>query len=241
MLHSANLPLHLWAEAVGTAVYILNRTTSKQTPDITPYELWMGKKPSLLHVRKFGSDAYIHIPSQQRTKLDQKAKKLILVGYQADSTNYRLFDPETKKIIQSRNVTFNEELKHRENYLPATEFRITLYPMPSADVENEEDDEVFHKVEEADQIEPPQVIEDPVQPNDKAEIGRVQLRDRKIIKKSSRYEVNIAECDEPSNVQEAMSTSNAGMSGKRQFRRSLKLTRQMVHGRLYRLMNDLNP
>ncbi|KMQ91777.1 retrovirus-related pol polyprotein from transposon tnt 1-94 [Lasius niger] len=64
MLHSANLPLHLWAEAVETAVYILNRTTSKQTPDTTRYELWMGKKPSLLHVRKFGSDAYIHIPSQ---------------------------------------------------------------------------------------------------------------------------------------------------------------------------------
>lgn len=154
-----------------TAVYILNRTTLKQIPDTTPYELWMGKKPSLLHVRKFGSDAYIHIPSQQRTKLDQKAKKLILVGYQADSTNYCLFDPETKKIILSRNVTFNEESKHRENYLPATEFRITLHPMPSADVENE-DDEVFHEAEEADQIKPPQVIEDPAQPNNKEEIGK---------------------------------------------------------------------
>lgn len=81
--------------------------------------------------------------------------------------------------------------------------------MPSADVENEEDDEVFHEAEEADQIEPPQVIEDPAQPNNNAEIGRVQLRDRKIIKKPSRYEVNIAECDEPLTIQEAMLTSNA--------------------------------
>jgi len=39
--------------------------------------------------------------------MDKKAKKYILVGYQGDSTNYRLYDPEEEKVI-SRNVIFDE-------------------------------------------------------------------------------------------------------------------------------------
>lgn len=48
------------------------------------------------------------MPKQFRKKLDDKAKKLILVGYQDESSNYRLYDPEKKTIIVSRDVTFNE-------------------------------------------------------------------------------------------------------------------------------------
>lgn len=108
MLYTRDLPKHLWAEAVNTVVYILNRTPTTQTPNSTPFEMWYDKKPSLDHIRLFGSETYVFVPKQSRTKLESKGRKLILVGYDKDSTNYRLFDPITKKITISRHITFNE-------------------------------------------------------------------------------------------------------------------------------------
>lgn len=105
----------MWAEAVNTAIYLLNRTPTTQAPNSTPYCLWFGKKPSLGHVRTFGCEAYVFVPNQKRTKLEPKSKKLILVGYENNSENYRLFDLSTKKITVSRNVIFYENPKNSES------------------------------------------------------------------------------------------------------------------------------
>ncbi|CAG9135946.1 unnamed protein product [Plutella xylostella] len=115
MLYARNVPLNLWAEAVNCAVYILNRTSSSQTPNKTPYELWNGVKPLLGHVKVFGSIGYVHVPDQLRTKLDKKSEKMILVGY--DNTNYRMYNISTKQIKVSRNVIFdeNEVLQMKKN------------------------------------------------------------------------------------------------------------------------------
>lgn len=74
MLLSKDLFLQLWAEAVNTAVYVLNRTTCLKIAETTPYEIWNEREIS-------GSTAYVHIPKQLRKKLEAKAKKLIFVGY----------------------------------------------------------------------------------------------------------------------------------------------------------------
>lgn len=91
MLHSRNLPLTLWAKAVNTAVYILNRTPCTQTPGTTLYEKWTGKAPNLSHLKIFGSIGYAHIPKHLRTKLESKTRKVIFVGYQERTTYYRLY------------------------------------------------------------------------------------------------------------------------------------------------------
>lgn len=109
MLQSKNLPLNLWAEAVGAAVYTLNRAgQSGQGGSGTPYEGWMGKKPNLNHMKIFGSEAYVHTPKQLVKKLDARSRKMILVGYQGDSDNYRLYDIERKTVSVSRDVVFHE-------------------------------------------------------------------------------------------------------------------------------------
>lgn len=76
-------------KAVQYATYILNRTSSTQTPNTTAFELWNGIKPQLGHVKVFGSIGYVHVPDQLRTKLEKKTKKIILVGY--DNMNYRIY------------------------------------------------------------------------------------------------------------------------------------------------------
>jgi transposase InsO family protein len=83
MLKSKELPKKLWGEAVNTAAYVLNMCPTKRLKDSTPEELWTGHKPSVKHLRIFGSLCFRHIPDEKRKKLDDKSEQLILVGYDA--------------------------------------------------------------------------------------------------------------------------------------------------------------
>ena len=47
---------------------------------MSPEELYFGKKPSLAHLRVFGSIAYVHVSKDKWRKLDAKAEKCILVN-----------------------------------------------------------------------------------------------------------------------------------------------------------------
>ncbi|GFT48403.1 integrase catalytic domain-containing protein [Trichonephila clavipes] len=57
IIYAANLPLKLWAEAVNTSVYVLNRTGPTSVKDKSPYELWFSKEViSIGHLRVFGTE-----------------------------------------------------------------------------------------------------------------------------------------------------------------------------------------
>ena len=68
----------------------------------------MEKKPSVSHLKVFGSVAYAHIPDQQRSKLEDKSKKYIFIGYDEKTKGYKLLDPTSKKVTVSRDVRVNE-------------------------------------------------------------------------------------------------------------------------------------
>lgn len=109
MLQSAKLDKSFWAEALATAVYIRNRVTSHSLPEgITPYHRWMNKPPSFSHIRVFGCHCWYVIPKSKVKKLDPRSREGIMVGYSAQSKGYKIWDPELKKMIVSRDVTFNE-------------------------------------------------------------------------------------------------------------------------------------
>jgi len=63
------------------------------------------------HFRVFGCIAYSHIPKENREKRDGKGEKCIFIGYSNESKGYCLYNPETKKMIVSRDVIFDEALK----------------------------------------------------------------------------------------------------------------------------------
>ena len=58
MLSNSSLLEFLWGEALRTAAYILNQVPNKSMPK-TPYELWLGKKPSLHHFHVWGGKAKV--------------------------------------------------------------------------------------------------------------------------------------------------------------------------------------
>jgi hypothetical protein len=78
MLYGANLSLVFWGQAVLTACYILNYRISKGDESLnkSPFEIWNGKNPSVKHLRVFGCDCFVHIPSSKRSKLESKSIKL---------------------------------------------------------------------------------------------------------------------------------------------------------------------
>ncbi|KAJ1704767.1 hypothetical protein LUZ63_004546 [Rhynchospora breviuscula] len=115
MLKSKGLPNDFWAEAVATAVYLLNLSPTKAVLNQTPFEAWFERKPSVAHLRVFGCIAYTLLSAQNRRKLDQKSEKCIFIGYCIQSKGYRLYNPETKKIIVSRNVMFDENMSWKWN------------------------------------------------------------------------------------------------------------------------------
>ena len=73
MLHYKGVSTVWWAEAVNTAVYLINRSTNATHPDSTPYELRFKVKPRMEQLRVFGSEGYAHIEDVKRTKLEPKS------------------------------------------------------------------------------------------------------------------------------------------------------------------------
>ncbi|KAK2456950.1 putative mitochondrial protein [Trifolium repens] len=109
MLKSKKLPKELWAEAVACAVYLSNRSPTRSVLGKTPQEAWSGRKPGISHIRVFGSIAHAHVPDEKRSKLDDKSEKYIFIGYDNNSKGYKLYNPDTRKTVISRNVVFDEE------------------------------------------------------------------------------------------------------------------------------------
>lgn len=108
MLHEKGLPKVFWAEAVYTAVYLINRCPTKAVWNQTPIEAWSGRKPSVRHLKIFGSVCYAQIPKEKRRKLDETSEKCIFMGYSSQSKGYRLFSLKSNKVITSRDVLFDE-------------------------------------------------------------------------------------------------------------------------------------
>ena len=75
MMSLTNLPLSFWGYALETAVFTLNRAPSKSV-EMTPYELWFGKKPKLSFLKIWGCDAYAK--NFQPDKLKPKSEKVCL-------------------------------------------------------------------------------------------------------------------------------------------------------------------
>nr|GEX23564.1 retrovirus-related Pol polyprotein from transposon TNT 1-94 [Tanacetum cinerariifolium] len=106
-------------------ITILNMSLDNKTLQ----EAWNGMKPTVSHLRIFRSIAYVHVPSQRRSKLDDRSEKHVFIGYDKHSKGYKLYNLITKKVVVSRDVDFEEEeswdwrIEEHERYdfLPMTD------------------------------------------------------------------------------------------------------------------------
>ncbi|UYV72852.1 hypothetical protein LAZ67_10000994, partial [Cordylochernes scorpioides] len=187
MLNSRNLPGYFWAEACNTATYILNRSATKQTPGTTPYELFFGTKPNVANYKIFGCNAYMHIPKENRKKWDNKSIKLMFLGYENTSKNFRLWDWKTRKIRISKDVTFDEK---------ATPDRESTKPK-----------EIFLQIGGAPDESPVATANIPVQ--ELPPVSDISSHPMITRSKVSNSKCNFALADEPSSYVDAMASSDS--------------------------------
>lgn len=107
-LKEKQLPLTLWGEAIRHSIYVLNRLPTRAVTGMTPYEAWSGIKPEIGHIKIFGCLAHMKLPSVQTTKLGDRSKLVINLGKEPGSKAYRLYDPEQRMVLVSRDVVFEE-------------------------------------------------------------------------------------------------------------------------------------
>jgi hypothetical protein len=88
----------------------------------TPYEEWIGRKPSLSYLRTWGCLAKVNVPINKKRKLAPKTVDYVFLGYAHHSTAYRFLvikseipDVHIDTFLESRDVTFFENIFHMKN------------------------------------------------------------------------------------------------------------------------------
>jgi hypothetical protein len=107
MLKAKGLTNWLWGEAVVTDVYILNRTPTRSVVGGTPFEYWFGKKTAVQHHCTFECIAYVKSTRPNLSKLDDKGRKMIFIGYEQGTKAYRFYVLVLKSAHVSSDVVFD--------------------------------------------------------------------------------------------------------------------------------------
>ncbi|KAG8500695.1 hypothetical protein CXB51_002843 [Gossypium anomalum] len=105
MLSNANLPKSFWVEAASTACFLINRSPSVAIEKKTPQEVWSGNPANYSDLKIFGCPAYAHVDNG---KLEPRSIKCVFLGYKAGVKGYKLWCPENRKVVISRDVVFDE-------------------------------------------------------------------------------------------------------------------------------------
>ena len=122
MMYHSGVSTNFWAEAVATAAYLRNRSPTSSFKGCTPYERFYSEKPDVSNLRVFGCHAFVHVPREKRDKLDKRSMKCIFVGYPDGSKGYKVYNPDTKKMLRTRDVIFvendfNSDSEHHKQVL----------------------------------------------------------------------------------------------------------------------------
>lgn len=218
MLSQAKLPKSFWGEAVRTAVDLINLSPSRPLNGEIPDEIWYGKKASYGHLRVFGCRAFVHVPKDERAKLDAKTKECIYLGSPRDELGFRLWDPATKKMVRSRDVVFYEDqtIHDIQSKKPKTiVVQNSRGEIPQMNYDHDQLTEP-NQMEEPDQIEQNQAMHEEQMAYDDVDVEMEQepqlRRSTRSRQPSRRYfsgeYVNFTEEGEPQSFMEAIEITN---------------------------------
>ncbi|GJU91259.1 putative ribonuclease H-like domain-containing protein [Tanacetum coccineum] len=104
----ARTPQQNRAEAVSTTCYVQNRVLVTKPHNKTPYELLLGRPPSISFMRLFGCPVTILNTLDPLGKFDEKADEGFFVGYSINNKAFRIFNTRTRKVEENLHINFLE-------------------------------------------------------------------------------------------------------------------------------------
>ncbi|MBW0478904.1 hypothetical protein O181_018619 [Austropuccinia psidii MF-1] len=111
LLNPTNLPKSFWAEAVNTAVFLLNLSPTLPRNKKSPYLLWNNLPARINRLKTFGCRAKLFNHHRHRDwKLAPPGSEGIFLGYENDNTSYQILRLTDSKIIITCNAIFNEKI-----------------------------------------------------------------------------------------------------------------------------------
>jgi len=109
MLIASGLARTFWAEPLNTSCYIIDRCMIRHILNKTPYKLFKGTKPNIMHLRIFGCKCYAHSNGKDALeKFNPRSDGAIFLGYSSHSKAYKVFNKRTLCIEESVHVLFDE-------------------------------------------------------------------------------------------------------------------------------------
>ena len=113
-----------------TAAYLCNRMPHSGPDMETPFKRLYGKEANLSHLKIIGARAFVHIKDAK--KLEPKSWEGMLCGFsEAEALSYRIWNPKTCRVVESRNVAFIETPPH---LIPQTTRFSPLRELPPAEL-----------------------------------------------------------------------------------------------------------
>src|SRR6185437_6637032 len=101
-----------------TACHVLNHVPTKNK-EITPFEKWEKKRPTLSYLRTWGCLAKMSVPIIKKRKFGPKTVDCVFLGYAIHSVGYRFLkvksgvpDMHVGIIMESRDAIFFEKKIH---------------------------------------------------------------------------------------------------------------------------------
>ena len=108
MIADSRLPEKFWSFALQYAAYCMNRFPTVANEGKSPHELFHKSLPDLSLMRVFGSTCYFKINKQNLSKFEPRGKLGCFIGIPGGTKGFLIYDIETKRVIVSRNVVFDE-------------------------------------------------------------------------------------------------------------------------------------
>jgi len=122
MLLAANITAGFWAEALGAAVYTLNRMPASTNVRKTRYEMLLKEKPDLSRLRTFGCEAWVKIPVKSNPTEDKWIDQSFegrFMGYDEQRpTVWKIWIPSKHQFGYSDSVIFDENIQTRSRIPP---------------------------------------------------------------------------------------------------------------------------
>jgi hypothetical protein len=169
-----------WGEALLYAAHTVNHWPLKANRGMTPLEKWCGRKPDIDQLHTFGCRAYVRYQdSEVKSKLQPRGRSCMFLGAADVSKGFRLYDPSSKKIIISRDVTFEDDIPYNsptptpapqgpalteEIKVPDTNALTPPSHADSEDSESDQSDSPSESSSDGGDDEPPEAIEVPGTP-----------------------------------------------------------------------------